>query len=380
MASIGYTLGFAATSFTPAFPARAPDGTAAAPSYSFTHSPTTGMFSPAVNALGFSTNGTLALTLSSAQLGTAAGAWRFPAGTALLPAVSLNGVIDGLFQVSAGVIGLTGAATEVARFSATLAQIPAAAAVVWNGRTHLTSTADGTLVVSQTTSVGSERIILGNNSGNGVLLLHAGNTFTVQTGAGAAGITESGLFQGGGFSTPSAPAFSNNQGSSNTGLYMTTGQTAGISVNGLTAMVWDATQNIIISGTGGALGANNSASVNIRSVTALTTLSLVSATTPLVTIPAGALLLLVTARVTTAITAVLSTTWSLGTGAIANDFGSGLAFAAGTVVKGTDYVGFTGSQMYPSATAINAVLNSDAATAGVIRTVAYYIDVIPPTA
>lgn len=148
--------------------------------------------------------------------------------------------------------------------------------------------------------------------------------------------------------------------------------------NKITAFGLDSNANINFFGAGGPT-ATKSASMNIKAVTANTTLSLASATTNLINIPAGALVLGVTARVTTTITAALSTSWSLGTGAIANDFGSGLAFAAGTTVNGTNYVGFTGSQMYPSATALNAVLNTDAATAGAIRVVVYYVDTTAPT-
>lgn len=126
-------------------------------------------------------------------------------------------------------------------------------------------------------------------------------------------------------------------------------------------------------------GNANASTFNLKQLSAQTTLSLGSATTSLVTIPAGALVMAVTARVTTAITSGTSTTWSLGTGAIANDFGSGLAFASGTTVTGADYVGFTGSQMFPAATALNCVLNIGAATAGVVRVTVYYYDVTAPT-
>lgn len=49
------------------YPLLAPDGTAAAPSYSFANSASTGMYSPAANQLGLATNGSVALTLSSSQ-------------------------------------------------------------------------------------------------------------------------------------------------------------------------------------------------------------------------------------------------------------------------------------------------------------------------
>lgn len=51
-----------------------PSGSVSAPTYSFTGSTGTGMYSSASNTLAFTTNGTLAATVSSAQL------WSFPGG------------------------------------------------------------------------------------------------------------------------------------------------------------------------------------------------------------------------------------------------------------------------------------------------------------
>jgi hypothetical protein len=55
------------------FPLLAPDGSAAAPSYSFTNDPDCGMYRVGANSIGFSTGGLVALTLTSAQNATFAG-------------------------------------------------------------------------------------------------------------------------------------------------------------------------------------------------------------------------------------------------------------------------------------------------------------------
>lgn len=59
---------YAAGSISPgAFPLLAPNGTAGAPSYSFSSSPTTGMYSPGTNQLAFSTNGVRAALFDANQ-------------------------------------------------------------------------------------------------------------------------------------------------------------------------------------------------------------------------------------------------------------------------------------------------------------------------
>lgn len=73
-------------------PQLAGNGTAAAPSYSFSSAPTTGMYSPGTNQLGFSTNGVAALTFDASQNGTFAGALKLPLGTQLLSPT--NGVLE----------------------------------------------------------------------------------------------------------------------------------------------------------------------------------------------------------------------------------------------------------------------------------------------
>lgn len=54
----------------PAYPLLSPNGSASAPSHSFTLSPSTGMFSPNPNQLAFSTNGIQALLFASNQAAT----------------------------------------------------------------------------------------------------------------------------------------------------------------------------------------------------------------------------------------------------------------------------------------------------------------------
>lgn len=66
----GSNITIASTGFE-AFPILAPDGTAAAPSYAFTNSPSTGIYSSAANQLAFTTNGV------NAGLVTSTGGWAF---------------------------------------------------------------------------------------------------------------------------------------------------------------------------------------------------------------------------------------------------------------------------------------------------------------
>lgn len=64
---------FDSTGLISTVPFDAPDGTAAAPSHTFTNDPDTGMYSAGANTLGFSTAGTVAMTLSSTIIQAATG-------------------------------------------------------------------------------------------------------------------------------------------------------------------------------------------------------------------------------------------------------------------------------------------------------------------
>lgn len=60
-----YRLRLNSTRLLPSVPIYAPNGTTGAPSYSFAAAPTTGIWSPGTNQIGFSTNGVNRLTLGS---------------------------------------------------------------------------------------------------------------------------------------------------------------------------------------------------------------------------------------------------------------------------------------------------------------------------
>lgn len=107
--------------------------------------------------------------------------------------------------------------------------------------------------------------------------------------------------------------------------------------------------------------------------------ALSGATSTLIQIPAGSLVLGVTARVTTAITSGVATSWSLGTVATPTLWGTTLAFTLGTTVTGTNYVLFTAPIMYPTATNIIATANAGTFSAGVVRVQVYYMNYTAPT-
>lgn len=71
----------------------APDGAVGAPSYSFTNSPTTGMYSQSANSVIIATNGVAAITVNNGQSVTLANAITIPATITLGTAASSNGDI-----------------------------------------------------------------------------------------------------------------------------------------------------------------------------------------------------------------------------------------------------------------------------------------------
>lgn len=160
------------------------------------------------------------------------------------------------------------------------------------------------------------------------------------------------------------------------GLYRVSAGVMGIASNGLTAGQIDATQNWSFYGTGGLTGTNTGAATNIKSVAASTTLA--GATTTSVLIPAGSLVIGVTARVTTLITG--ATTWSLGDGTTATRWAATKALAAGTTSTQADY-GATGvPAFFQAATNVVVTANGSNFTGGVLRVVVFYQDVTAPTA
>lgn len=95
------------------FPLLASDGTVGAPSYSFTNSATTGIYSPSVNALNIATNGVNALTLSSTQAASLSSTLNISGGLLTLGVASTTaGTLK--FANSSSVFGLSLTATTAA--------------------------------------------------------------------------------------------------------------------------------------------------------------------------------------------------------------------------------------------------------------------------
>ncbi len=345
---------------------------------------TTGTFSGAVSmtALTATTgtfSGAVSMTALTATTGGFSGIITGIAGTGAAPGVAVGAADDGLFRVSAGIMGLTGAGTEVARFSATLFQVPAAAYITFNGRAKIGSLVDNQLQVLPNAGGGSTAQILLNtadsngskirNNGGGIINLEDGATSGV-----AAQVRTGQYFNNNGtygmFFNTSA-TFGNGGNSATT--------VVGFATASLTAMSIGSTQNFSIYGTGGFSGVNSGAAITWKSVGANTTLSTGGTTTTILQIPAGATVHAVTAKVTTTITAALSTSWALSAGSVT--YATGKGFATSVTVTSADYgVTFVGPTFYAAATNLVVTMNTDAATAGVVRCVVHYTDTTAPTA
>lgn len=159
------------------------------------------------------------------------------------------------------------------------------------------------------------------------------------------------------------------------GLYRPASGVMGIASNGLGAGQIDSTQNWQFAGTGGVTGTNTGSFMNIKSVSANTTLS--GATTTVTTIPAGALVMAVTCRVTTVVTG--ATTWSIGDGTTANRWANAKALTLGTTSTAADYAASAVPALFTGSTNVVATANGSNFTGGVLRCVAYYFDVSAPT-
>jgi hypothetical protein len=91
------------------------------PSYSFHADTNTGMYSAGADTLNFGTGGTLALTITSAQLCTFANAMIIADGSAAAPSIySATGTSDtGIYMDTADEVDISCAGSDVANFSAT---------------------------------------------------------------------------------------------------------------------------------------------------------------------------------------------------------------------------------------------------------------------
>ena len=100
----------------------APSGTAALPTYTLAATRNLGMFSPAANSIGFTTSGTLRLTIDTTAF-TATLPWRGQNGTAAAPALSFSGDTNcGIFEGGADVIGFAVNGVEGGRIQTTSTQ------------------------------------------------------------------------------------------------------------------------------------------------------------------------------------------------------------------------------------------------------------------
>ncbi len=96
-------------------------------------------------------------------------------------------------------------------------------------------------------------------------------------------------------------------------------------------------------------------------------------------IPAGAIVVGTSARVTTTITGC--TTWDFGIAGATTRYGTGLALTSGTTVDNTAWLAGGSALSYPSATAIrlSAIGGAASFTAGVVRVCVLYWDTTAPT-
>lgn len=127
------------------------------------------------------------------------------------------------------------------------------------------------------------------------------------------------------------------------------------------------------------MGANAQA-LHIQTLTESTTLEADASTDTAIQVPAGALVLYVSARVTTAVTTSSATnTFSYGPAAVdANRWGNNIAGALNTTNRGTDEDG--SPKFYTSAVSIRITApGAETFTAGVIRFTIHYIQVTVPT-
>lgn len=107
------------TTLTSTLPERGPDGTAAAPSYSFTSETNTGMYRSAAGTLSFSTLGASRLDLSATSIITWASIFGVN-GSASFPAFSfLSDVNTGMLSVGADLLGFSAGGTTRLTLSTT---------------------------------------------------------------------------------------------------------------------------------------------------------------------------------------------------------------------------------------------------------------------
>lgn len=131
----------------------------------------------------------------------------------------------------------------------------------------------------------------------------------------------------------------------------------------------------------GDLAVDGASGSKVTIKTKTVTMDLSSSHTASAFIPAGALVLSLTARVLTALsgdTTFNGSTWTLGD-TDADKWGAGLALAAGTTVDATDWTAGDPA-VFASATDVEFGETAGVANAGTIRLVLHYVDITAPTA
>jgi hypothetical protein len=95
-------------------------------------------------------------------------------------------------------------------------------------------------------------------------------------------------------------------------------------------------------------------------------------------IPAGSIVLGVTARVTTLLTSVAATSFAIGDGSDADRWGTGIVFTAGTTTSLADAT-ITSVPLYAAVTNVVLTPNTGTFTAGVVRLTVHYISLTAAT-
>lgn len=132
-------------------------------------------------------------------------------------------------------------------------------------------------------------------------------------------------------------------------------------------------RNVTMNGTL-AVGGDNGQALDILELSELTTIAAAATTDTTILIPAGAIVLGVSARVTVAIPT--ATAFNYGIAGATARYATGIAVAAGTTYPGTD----DGARFYAAATAIRFTPNgTPGAATGRVRTTIHYLAVTPPT-
>ena len=126
------------------------------------------------------------------------------------------------------------------------------------------------------------------------------------------------------------------------------------------------------------LGANAQASVIQQATVSLTTDSGAATATATALIPAGSLVIVVDARVTTILAGAGLTTWSLGDGSDADRWAIGKALAAGTTVTLADAT-ITSAPIYAAATDVVLTAAAGQFDSGVIRLTVHYVSITAAT-